>query len=299
MDQPRRWRRVDGVLLLDKPVGLSSNAALQRARRLLRAEKAGHTGTLDPLASGLLPLCFGEATKFAQALLDAPKRYRATIRFGAATDTGDAEGEVIARGAGVDDASPLRDALLRFVGPQMQLPPRHAALKHQGRAYYDYARAGEEVPRTPRPIVIHALDLVALDAGLAVVDVACSKGTYVRVLAEDLGIALGTFAHLAGLRRTGTGGFDLRDAVTLTALEADDEESRLRCLLAPDVLIAELPRLDLDAAQARAVRHGRAIAAAEDAQPERVRAYDPQGELVGLLLREDGCWRAQRLMRTD
>ncbi len=191
-------RRVDGVLLLDKPTGLSSNAALQRARRLYRAEKAGHTGTLDPLASGLLPLCFGEATKFAQSLLDARKEYVATVRFGIATSTGDAEGEMIAEQPVSFTRAELEAALPRFTGRILQVPPRHAALKLGGRAYYDYARAGVEIPRVAREVDIGALELVDWSPPQATLRVECGKGTYIRVLAEDLGVALGSCAHLAG-----------------------------------------------------------------------------------------------------
>ena len=180
-------RRVDGVLLLDKPSGLSSNAALQRARRLFRAEKAGHTGTLDPLASGLLPLCFGEATKFAQALLDARKEYVATLRFGVATSTGDAEGETIASGPADVARDALEAALPRFTGRIAQVPPNHSALKHEGRAYYEYARAGVEIPRKPRDVDIVAIEIVGWSPPTATLRVECGKGTYIRMLAEDLG----------------------------------------------------------------------------------------------------------------
>ncbi len=291
-----QWHRVDGVLLLDKPVGLSSNTALQRARRLLLAEKAGHTGTLDPLASGLLPLCFGEATKFAQTLLDAPKRYSATIRFGASTTTGDAEGEVVARGPEHVDRSALEQVLGAFVGPRTQVPPRYAALKHEGRAYYDYARAGIEIPREPRAVHLHAIALRSLEGALAVIDVECSKGTYVRVLAEEIGAALGTCAHLAALRRTGTGGFRVEDAVTLEALQDLDPAARERRLMPVDALVAALPRLDLSGEQAAAVRHGRPIPCAG---APCVRAYDPAGRLIGVLERDGGWLKARRLLRTD
>ena len=212
-------RRIDGVLLLDKPSGITSNAALLRARRLYNAEKAGHTGTLDPLASGLLPLCFGEATKFAQFLLDAPKRYRATIRFGVTTETQDAEGDVVEMRPIAFDTVALEEALRRFIGPQMQVPPAHSALKHQGRPHYAYARAGIEVARKPREITIHALQMIEWKAPDATLDVECSKGTYVRALAADMGETLGCGAHLAGLRRTASGGFELANAVTLDALD--------------------------------------------------------------------------------
>jgi tRNA pseudouridine55 synthase len=252
-------RRVDGVLLLDKPTGLTSNAALQCAKRLFRAEKAGHTGTLDPLASGLLPLCFGEATKFAQRMLDAHKAYVATIRFGITTTTGDAEGGV----REIREVRLTREAVLqtlaRFVGALTQVPPMHSALKHEGRALYDYARAGEEIERSPRAIVVHALDLFEWQPPDAVVAVRCSKGTYVRALAEDIGEALGCGAHLAALRRTQSGNFRLDDAVTLEALEAESEPERDRWLRPPSDLVADLPRLELREADAARFRQGQAI----------------------------------------
>ena len=263
MSAPRRAprRRIDGVLLLDKASGITSNAALGQAKRLYNADKAGHTGTLDPLASGLLPICFGEATKFAQLLLDAPKRYLATIRFGATTTTQDAEGDVVAIRPPAFGAADLAAALLRFTGPQTQIPPAHSALKHQGRPHYEYARAGVEIPRAAREIVIHALTLVEWHAPDAVVDVLCSKGTYVRTLAADLGEALGCGAHLAALRRTASGGFDIRDAHTIDALAAMDASRRDGCLLPPSALTAQLPGLDVDAATARRFLQGGAIPA--------------------------------------
>ena len=239
-------RRVDGVLLLDKPRGLSSNVVLQRAKRLLAAEKAGHTGTLDPLATGLLPLCFGEATKFAHALLDAPKEYVATVAFGQATTTGDAEGEVLS----TCDVSFSRDALARalreFVGTIAQTPPRFAALKHQGRNYYEYARAGVEIPRAPREVRIDAIELLAWEPPQAVLRVACGKGTYIRALADDLGQTLGCGAHLAALRRTGAAAFDVRDALTPDALEAMSESERDAHLLPIDGLLVDWPVVRLE-----------------------------------------------------
>jgi tRNA pseudouridine55 synthase len=292
-----RWRRVDGVLLLDKPAGVSSNAALQRARRLLAAEKAGHTGTLDPLASGLLPVCFGEATKFAQSLLDAEKRYRATVRFGASTTTGDAEGEVVERAPVGFDRTALEAALARFTGRIRQVPPAYSALKHQGRPLYDYARKGVDVPREAREVEIRALTLVDWTHPDAVVDVACSKGTYVRTLAEDLGRALGTHAHLAALTRTGTGGFELAEAIGIDALEALPEAQRLERLRPVDALLTTLPRLDLAADAARALRCGQTVAAPEVA-PARYRAYDATGAFVGVVGAAGGRLIAERMMRT-
>jgi tRNA pseudouridine55 synthase len=289
---------VDGVLLLDKPSGVSSNAALQRARRLFAAEKAGHTGTLDPLASGLLPVCFGEATKFAQSLLDAEKRYRATVRFGTATATGDAEGEVVAAGPVGFDRAALEAALARFTGRIRQVPPAHSALKHQGRPLYDYARKGIEVPREAREVEILALSLVDWTPPDAVVDVACSKGTYVRTLAEDLGTALGTHAHLAALTRTGTGGFDLADAIGIDALEGIAPEDRAARLLPVDCLLDAMPRLDLTADAARALCCGRVVEA-EGVAPGRYRAYGAAGRFVGVVDAAAGRLVAERLMRTD
>ncbi|MCU0812756.1 MAG: tRNA pseudouridine(55) synthase TruB [Burkholderiaceae bacterium] len=248
MNEPRARlprRAVHGVLLLDKPAGLSSNDALQKARRLYRAEKAGHTGTLDPLASGLLPVCFGAATKFAQASLDADKAYRATLALGATTTTGDAEGEVVERRPVTVDRTAIDAACGRFVGPIEQVPPMHSALKHQGRALYEYARAGVTVERAPRRVTVQRLDVVAFDGATLVLDVACSKGTYVRTLAEDLGAALGCGAHLAALRRTASGALRVDDAVDLEALAAMDEQRRDALLLPPDVLVEHWPRVAL------------------------------------------------------
>jgi tRNA pseudouridine55 synthase len=213
---PRQPRRaLHGVLLLDKPLGWTSNDALQKAKGLLRAEKGGHTGTLDPLATGLLPLCFGAATKFSQASLDADKAYRATLKLGVRTSTGDREGEVLETRPVQVDRTAVEAACARFVGSIDQLPPMHSALKHEGRALYDYARAGIEVERAARRIVIHRIDIVAWQDDLLLIDVTCSKGTYIRTLAEDIGAALGCGAHLEALRRTGSGALSIADAVTI------------------------------------------------------------------------------------
>ncbi len=285
---------VDGVFLLDKPVGLSSNAALQRARRLFNAAKAGHTGTLDPLASGLLPLCFGDATKFAQALLDAPKRYTATVRFGETTTTGDAEGAVLATCPVTFDKAQVEAALSLFRGRIEQVPPRYAALKYEGRNYYEYARAGVEIPRVARPVEIHTLALLAWNAPLAVLDVSCSKGTYVRTLAEDLGDAVGCGAHLSALRRTMTGGFALADALTLDALEAMPFAARLAALLPVDAPLAAVPRLQMQVAAAADLLQGR--------QPETqatdgpYRAYGPDARFLGLVDVAAGRVRSLRLV---
>jgi tRNA pseudouridine55 synthase len=289
-------RRVDGVLLLDKPVGLTSNAALQRAKRLFRAEKAGHTGTLDPLASGLLPLCFGEATKFAQSLLDARKGYIATVRFGIATSTGDSEGETIDERPVVFGRSDLEAALPRFIGTIRQVPPRHSALKHRGKSYYEYARAGLEIARKPREIEIDAIEIVDWALPMAMLRVACGKGTYIRVLAEDLGAAVGSCAHLAGLRRTASGAFTLEGSVTLAALEAiDDPLARDALLLPVECLVTSMPRLDVGADTARSLLQGRAVASPGTA-PGRYRCYEAT-RFQGMVDVGEGVVRPLRMMQ--
>jgi tRNA pseudouridine55 synthase len=268
-------RALHGVLLLDKPVGLSSNTALQRAKRLYRAQKAGHTGTLDPLASGLLPLCFGAATKFAQVSLDADKSYVATLQLGRTTTTGDAEGEVLVqRPVRVDRAS-IDAACARLTGTIDQLPPMYSALKKDGRALYDYARAGIEVERAPRRVTIHELRVRDWQADRLVLDVVCSKGTYVRTLAEDLGELLGCGAHLAALRRTASGALNVGQAVTLDRLEALSDAERDALLLAPDTLIADWPAWQLSAEEAARFLTGlrRRVDAPDTA---RLRVYGPE-----------------------
>jgi tRNA pseudouridine55 synthase len=290
-------RRVDGVLLLDKPAGLTSNGALMRVKRLYNAEKAGHTGTLDPLASGLLPICFGTATRFAQFLLDARKRYVATVRFGETTSTQDAEGETVASRPVTFDLGALHAALARFTGPLMQTPPAHAALKFQGRPYYDYARRGIDIPRPPRAITIDAVRLLRWQPPDAILDVECSKGTYVRVLAADLGDALGCGAHLAALRRTASGGFDVADAVTIEALELMAGTARNALLRPPDCLLGALPRVDLDVDDVSSIRAGRRIAAPMGVHGS-YRAYAPDGALLGVLGYDNGLLVPKRLLPT-
>jgi tRNA pseudouridine55 synthase len=252
-------RKLDGVLLLDKPVGPSSSAVLQAVKRLLEAKKAGHAGTLDPLASGLLPLLFGEATKFAQFGLDAAKEYVADVRLGTATSTGDTEGEVIERKPVAVDARSLEQALGRFRGEIEQVPPMYSALKHEGQPLYALARAGETVERAARRITIHELELVAYEGELARLRVLCSKGTYVRTLAADLGLALGTVAHLQALRRTAVGSLRLDRAVSLDDLQALGEEARRAWLLPADRLLEHLPRVDLEEGPAARFRQGQSV----------------------------------------
>jgi tRNA pseudouridine55 synthase len=269
-------RPLHGVLLLDKPLGLSSNDALQKAKWLLRAEKAGHTGTLDPLATGLLPLCFGAATKFSQVSLDADKRYLATLALGVTTTTGDAEGEVLER-RDADGITPeqIAAACATFTGEIDQTPPMYSALKHEGKALYEYARAGIEIERKSRRVTIHAIDIVAVQAGTVTLDVRCTKGTYIRTLAEDIGARLGCGASLAALRRTASGGLTLDGSITLAALEALPDEQRAALLTSPDRLLAEVPELRLPATEAARFLSGlRRRVDAPDA--ERVRVYGPE-----------------------
>jgi tRNA pseudouridine55 synthase len=268
-------RAVHGVLLLDKPVGLSSNDALQKAKRLLNAEKAGHTGTLDPLASGLLPLCFGAATKFSQVSLDADKRYTATLHLGVTTTTGDLEGDVIDRREVNVDRAAIDAAVARFTGAIDQMPPMHSALKHKGRALYEYAREGVEVEREARHITIHRLTVIEWREHMLVLDVLCSKGTYVRTLAEDIGAALGCGAHLSALRRTASGPLTIDAAITLDALAALSDVERDAHLLPPDALLAEWPEHRLPAHEAARFLTGlRRRVNAPDAP--RIRVYGPE-----------------------
>lgn len=237
---------VHGVLLLDKPIGLSSNDALQKAKWLLRAEKAGHTGTLDPLATGLLPLCFGAATKFSQLHLDADKCYEATVALGVKTTTGDTEGDVVETREVHVASEQLQVVLQKFTGPIQQIPPMHSALKKDGKALYEYARAGIEVERIARDVTIYELSGELVDELTIKLIVKCSKGTYIRTLGEDIGEALGCCAHLSRLRRIGTGGFDVSRCVTLAQLEAMTEDERLACLQPVASLLDEHERIALD-----------------------------------------------------
>ncbi|HQR02609.1 MAG: tRNA pseudouridine(55) synthase TruB [Proteobacteria bacterium] len=295
MSKPRRAPRrpVDGVLLLDKPRGLTSNAALQKVRWLFNAEKAGHTGTLDPLATGLLPLCFGDATKFAGELLGADKTYRAELRLGVTTDTGDAEGQVLK----IRPVEVARDQLLEamqcFRGEIDQIPPMYSALKRNGRPLYEYARAGIELEREARRITIYGLDLLDFTDDRVILDVDCSKGTYIRTLAVDLGERLGCGAHLTALRRTRIGAFKLTEAVALDMLEALDLTGRDRCLAPVDSLLCTLPEARLNSVEFSRVSHGQGIRWNSRAG-EAWRLYGPEGTFLGLGRLSDDGWLIPR-----
>lgn len=297
MARARRGEPVDGVLLLDKPSGITSNLALQKARRLLAAAKAGHTGTLDPLASGLLPLTFGEATKFSSDLLEAGKTYEADITLGVCTTTGDAEGEVIAETRTDITRAQAVAALAQLRGSIEQTPPMYSALKRAGRPLYAYARAGVEVERAPRAVTIHRLELLALDEHRLRVLVECSKGTYVRVLAEQIGSSLGCGAHLGALRRTRVGELSLAGAVTLEQLAALDPAARRARLLPVDALIGKLPRVDLDQPLAERFSHGQRLVLGPGFPAGRVRVLGPQARLLGVAQIDDtGLLAPQRLV---
>lgn len=277
------WRAVDGVLLLDKPRGITSSAAVQRIRRLFRAQKAGHTGTLDPMATGLLPVCLGEATKFCHLLLGADKEYVARMRLGITTTTGDLEGEVTARREVRVSGGEVERALTAFTGEILQTPPMFSALKRGGRPLYKLARAGAEVPREARAIVIRRLELLGLDGDELSVFVCCSKGTYVRVLAEDLGRALGCGACLSDLRRDAVGGFRLSaGAVRLDRLEQMAPAERDSLLLPEDVLLTSLPRVDLDPPTAWRVGRGQSVVYGAGHAAGLTRVYGPEGAFMGV-----------------
>ena len=299
MSAPRRIKlNINGVLLLDKPYGFSSNGALQKARWLYSAAKAGHTGVLDPLATGLLPVCFGEATKFSSYLLDADKGYRATVQFGAVTTTGDVEGEVVLQRPVAFDLAALEAAIAAHTGPISQVPPMYSALKHQGKALYEYAREGVEIPREPRQVSIRRFECLSRDGDSLVVRVECSKGTYVRTLASDLGAFLGCGAHLTALRRTRIGPFDLNGSVTLADFEALPAEARESWLAPVDALLAHLPLVALDESQARSFTHGQSAAGIDGVVGAMFRAYDGTRFLGIGTLAEGGMLVPTRLMAT-
>lgn len=280
------WRDLNGILLLDKPAGLSSNAALQHARRLFRARKAGHTGSLDPLASGLLPVCFGQATKAAGMLLDADKTYLVVAELGSRTETGDAEGAVVeTRPVPQDLGSRLEGTLQGFLGPIQQVPPMYSALKKDGRRLYELARKGIEVAREPRSLTIHSLGGVSWDGSRLSLEVQCSKGTYIRTLVEDIARALGTVGHVVGLRRTSLGPFRDERMWTLDELETrlreGGEEALDRLLLGADFALRRWPAVTVGPGEQAHLLQGQAVLA-EGPGSTRVRMYGPGDVFLGV-----------------
>jgi len=277
------YRDLDGILLLDKPAGPSSNQAMQCARRILAARKAGHAGTLDPLATGLLPILLGEATKFAGYVADAHKVYEATILLGVTTATGDLAGDVLARQPVNVSSQLIREVTAKFLGDIMQVPPMHSALKVNGRALYELARRGETIERAERQVTIAELSVGELRGDEFDIRVRCSKGTYIRVLAEDIGRALGCGATLKRLRRTSVGPFDIGTAVTLETLEQSGSACNESLLLPVDAAIAHLPEMRLDSSAADRVQNGQMVVANCESAVNRVRLYDAQSSrFIGL-----------------
>jgi len=299
--QKKDLRDIDGVILLDKPVGLSSNQALQRVKRLFKARKAGHTGSLDPLATGLLPLCFGEATKASAYLLDADKHYHTVARLGERTDTADAEGEVIeTRPVGDYSDAEIEAVLARFRGPIEQIPPMYSAVKQGGRRLYELARQGREVDRPPRAVTIHELTLLGRGDHTLSLDVRCTKGTYIRTLVEDLGEVLGCGAHVAELRRVGVAPYDNPRMVTLAELEAAAEAGfeALDALLMPiESALAHWPRIQLDADGSHYMRQGQALQVVGAPTAGLLVLVGPGGEFLGIgQILDDGRVAPKRLI---
>lgn len=295
----RQKRRISGVLLLDKPAGITSQTAVLKAKRLFGAAKAGHTGTLDPLATGLLPICFGEATKFSHVLSDADKTYAATVKLGVTTTTGDMEGDVTATAPVAVERPAVIAVLTRLTGEVLQTPPMYSAVKLAGTPLYKYARAGLELARAPRRVCIRAIELAAVTHDELHIRVTCSKGTYIRVLAEDIGRALGCGACLAALQRTAAGEFKISAAIELDALYDMAPDQRDTHLLPVDSLVAALPRVDLDAGQAQKIATGRAVQSPCTVHPGLVSIYGPGQEYLGIATMElPGIIVPRRLMAT-
>ena len=300
--KPLGFRDVDGILLLDKPTGISSNKALQNSRFLFKANKAGHTGSLDPLASGMLPICFGEATKFSNYLLDASKTYRALCQLGKTTTTGDAEGEITSESPVLVDAQDIQRAISRFIGKVDQIPPMYSAVKHKGQRLYKLARKGEEVERTPRQIEIYSLELIDFSDNSIEIDVHCSKGTYIRTLAEDIGKALGCGAFVARLERTGVQPFWENDCYSLDALRAISEQgmdSLDRCLLPVNSALVHLPELIVDPLAADYLKQGQGVRINQAPLSGMLSLITENGHFIGIgEVDSDGSILPKRLMNT-
>jgi tRNA pseudouridine55 synthase len=274
-------REIDGVFLLNKPLGFSSNQVLKKIQWLFNAKKAGHTGTLDPMASGLLPICIGEATKFSHRLLEANKTYIATIQLGVTTTTGDQEGEVVSQKDVKLKPNQLQEILQKFTGDIIQIPPMFSALKFEGRPLYEYARQGIEIERKARQVTIYDIKLNKIEESIVILEVTCSKGTYIRTLAEDIGHALGCGAHLKGLERTQTGNFQLSDALTIEAVEAMAMISREKTLLPVDALLEGLSSIELTLTETEAIKKGQAIDF-ECKNDKELRLYGASGQFLGV-----------------
>ncbi|MBA3695683.1 MAG: tRNA pseudouridine(55) synthase TruB [Methylotenera sp.] len=297
MQYKRPKKPISGVLLLDKPIGFSSNQALQKAKWLLQAAKAGHTGTLDPLATGLLPLCFGEATKFAHYLTDADKTYEACIKLGVTTKTGDAEGEVLStQSVNVSEAQ-FKQVCEKFTGEITQVPPMYSALKHEGKALYEYARAGIEIERKARTVYIREIQFNTFDKDIAEITVTCSKGTYIRTLAEEIGKQLGCGAHLIGLRRTATANYLIAQAITLEQFEVMSTEARSAALLPADTAVMHLPALTFDADSTHYLQQGQSVWKSGVVVSGMLRLYTDDQVFLGLgELQPDGKVGPKRLI---
>ena len=274
-------REIDGVFLLNKPLGFSSNQALKKIQWLFNAKKAGHTGTLDPMASGLLPICIGEATKFSHRLLEANKTYIATIQLGVTTTTGDQEGEVVNQKDVVLKPNQLEETLQKFTGDITQIPPMFSALKFEGKPLYEYARQGIEIERKSRQVTIYDITLNKIEESIVILEVSCSKGTYIRTLAEDIGHALGCGAYLKGLERTQTGNFQLSDALTIEAIEAMSMASREETLLPVDALLEGLSSIKLTLTETEAIKKGQAIDF-NGKNDNELRLYGVSGQFLGV-----------------
>jgi tRNA pseudouridine55 synthase len=300
--KPRGFRDVDGILLLDKPVGISSNKALQNVRHLFEANKAGHTGSLDPLASGLLPICFGEATKFSNYLLDASKSYRAWCQFGKTTSTGDAEGEIISESPVQVDAGGIQRVLTRLTGKVEQIPPMYSAVKHKGQRLYKLARQGKVIDRSPRQIEIYSLEMISFSDNTLEFDVHCSKGTYIRTLAEDIGKALGCGAFLAKLERTGVHPFWENVSYSLDQLRKIAEQgldSLDQCLLPVNSALADLPEFILDSLTVSYLKQGQAVQTNSAIRPGLLNLVGENGQFIGIgEVDSDGSISPKRLMNT-
>ena len=300
MSKPRkRGRDIDGVFLLDKPQGMSSNDIMQKVKRVFQANKAGHTGALDPLATGMLPICLGEATKFSQFLLDADKRYVVTAKLGERTDTSDAEGQVVETRPVNVETSQILTALEQFRGDILQVPTMFSALKHNGKPLYEYARAGITVEREARPITIFELNFIEYQAPFLTLEVHCSKGTYIRTLVDDLGEVLGCGAHVTVLRRTAVADYPTEKMMTWDALQALAEQGDLDQHLLPiDTAVSKLPALKLNAEQSKSIGFGQRVKFTNEAKLRgQVRLFSDKNIFLGVALIDDNnVIRPQRLI---